>query len=127
MHDAAARSHPLHFAGSERAAIAQAVAVFDGSVEHIGDRLDAAVGMPRKAGEVVGRAIIAEIIKQQKRVGLAELAEPERTARPDAAALDGGLRLHDAFDRADGHTLSAFREAAVRRARRTLRSKMFAL
>ena len=37
-------------------AVAQAVAVLDRAGEHVGDRLDAAVRMPREAGEVVRRA-----------------------------------------------------------------------
>ena len=50
MHDAAARGHPLHVAGAERAAVAEAVAVLDGAGEHVGDGLDAAVRMPGEAG-----------------------------------------------------------------------------
>ena len=40
--------HPLDVAGAEAAAIAEAVAVLDGTREHVGDRLDAAMRMPRK-------------------------------------------------------------------------------
>ena len=93
VHDAAARGHPLHVAGAERAAIAEAVAVIDGAGEHIGDGLDAAMRMPRKAGEVVGRAVVAEIVEQQERIELGGFAEAEGAAQLDAGAFDGRLRL----------------------------------
>src|SRR4029077_1664027 len=52
VHDAAARRHPLHVAVRQRSAVAEAVAVFDGAGEHVGDGFDAAVRMPGKTGEV---------------------------------------------------------------------------
>ncbi len=93
MHDAAAGGHPLHVAGAERAAIAQAVAVFDGAVQDVGDRLDAAVRMPGEAGEIIGRTVVAEIVEQQKRIGLGRVAEAEGAAQLDAGAFERGLRL----------------------------------
>ena len=80
MHDAAAGRHPLHVAGAERAAIAETVTVLDGTVEHVRDRLDAAVRMPRKAGEIIGRPVVAEIVEQQERIGLGGVAEAEGAA-----------------------------------------------
>src|SRR3954447_26498662 len=59
--------------------------------------------MPRKAGEVVAGAIVAEVVEQQKRIGLASVAKAEGAAQLDAGALDGGLRLDDAFDGTNGH------------------------
>ncbi len=103
MHDAAPGGHPLHVAGAERAFAADAVAMFDGSGQNIGDGLDAAMRMPGKAGEIIFGAVVAEIIQQQKGIGLLGVAEAEGAAQLDAGALDGGLRLHDAFDGADGH------------------------
>ena len=91
MHDAAARGHPLHVAGAERAAVAEAVAVFNRSIENIRNRLDAAVRVPRKAGEVIGRPVVAEIVEQQKRIGLGGFAEAECAAQLDAGAFDGRL------------------------------------
>ncbi len=81
VHDAAARGHPLHVAGAERAAVAEAVAVFNGAVENISDGLDAAVRMPRETGEVIGGPVVAEIIEQQKRIGLGGFAEAEGAAQ----------------------------------------------
>src|SRR5512136_2040611 len=103
MHDAAPGGHPLHVTGAERAAVAQAVAMFDGAGQYICNSLDAAVRMPEEPGEIIARPIIAEIIKQQKRVGFRRVAKTESTAQPDVGPLDGGLRLHDTFDGTDGH------------------------
>ena len=49
MQDAAAGRHPLHVARAQLALVAEAVAVLDGAGEHIGDRLDAAMRMPRES------------------------------------------------------------------------------
>ena len=68
MEDAAAGRHPLHVAGAEAAAIAEAVAVFDRAGQHVGDRLDAAMRMPREPGEIFVRMVVAEVVEQQKRI-----------------------------------------------------------
>jgi hypothetical protein len=59
--------------------------------------------MPREAGQIIFRAIVAEIVQQQKGVKLAGVAETEGTPQLDAGALDGGLGLHDPFYGPDGH------------------------
>ena len=103
MQDAAARGHPLHVARAQRAAIAEAVAMLDGAGEHIGDGLDAAMRMPRKAGAVILRPVVAEIVEQQERVEVAGVAEPERAAQLDAGAFHGGRGLDDALHGTNGH------------------------
>ena len=76
--------------------------------------------MPGEAGEIIGRPVVAEIVEQQERIGLGGVAEAEGAAQLDAGALDGGLRLHDALDRADGHDSFPFlvRPRRVARAER---------
>ena len=103
MHDAAACGHPLHVAGAEHAAIAEAVAVLHRAIQDIGDGLDAAMRMPGEAGEIVLRVVVAEIVEQQKRIGLGSLAETKGAAQLDAGAFHGGRRLRDAFHGSDGH------------------------
>ena len=70
VEDAAAGGHPLHVAGAEVAAVAEAVAVRDRAGEDVGDRLDAAMRMPREPGEVVVRVA---------RCGSRRAAETDRT------------------------------------------------
>ena len=119
VHDAAAGGHPLHVAGAEGAFVAEAVAVVDRAVEHVGDRLDAAMRMPGKAGEVVLRTIVAEIVEQQKRIGLGGVAEAEGAAQAHAGPFHGRLRLHHAFDGANGHQdCLSYAASAVWRAKR---------
>jgi hypothetical protein len=103
VHDAAARGHPLHVAGAERALVAQAVAVVDGAGQDIGDGLDAAVRVPGKAGAVVVGPVVAEIIEQQERIEFTGLAKTEGAAQLDAGALHGGLGLDDPLHGTNGH------------------------
>ena len=74
-----------------------------GAGEHIGDSFDAAVRVPRESRQIIGGPIITKIVEQQKRIGLPRIAEAEGAPQLDAGALDGGLRLHNAFDGTDGH------------------------
>ena len=87
MEDAAPGGHPLHVAGAEHAGIAEAVAMGDRAGQHIGDRLDAAVGMPGKAGQIVARPIVAEIVHHQERIEIRRVAEAEGAPELDAGAL----------------------------------------
>ena len=91
MQDAAAGGHPLHVAGAEIAAIAEAVAVLDGTGQHISNGLDAAMRMPRKPGAVIFRPVVAEIVQQQERIEFARVAEAEGAIELDARAFDGWL------------------------------------
>ena len=88
MEDATAGRHPLHVAGFEIAAVAEAVAMLDGSGQHISDGLDATMRMPRKARPVIVGPVIAEIVKQQKRIEFGGVAEAEGAIELDAGAFD---------------------------------------
>jgi hypothetical protein len=57
--------------------------------------------MPRKAGEIVRRAIVPEIVEKEERVELRRVPEPERPAKFDAGAFDGWAGLHDLLDCSD--------------------------
>ena len=92
MHDAAASRHPLHVAGAEGPAVAEAVAVLDRARQHVGDRLDAAVRMPRKPGEVVVGAVVAEVVEQQEGIEIGGVPEPEPALQPHAGAWGGDAR-----------------------------------
>ena len=91
VEDAAAGGHPLHVACAEAPAIAEAVPVLDRAGEHVGDRLDAAVRVPREPGEVFVGVVVAEVVEEQKRVVFRGVAEPERTPQFDACAFESGL------------------------------------
>ena len=80
--------------------VAEAVPVLDGPREHVGDGLDAAMGMPGEARPVVVRPIVAEVVEQQERIELCRIAEAECPAQLHARSLHGWLRLDDAASRA---------------------------
>src|SRR5262249_5457155 len=94
---------PLHIAGAERALVAEAVAVINLAREHVGNRFDAAMRMPRKSREIFFRVVVAEIIQQQERIELFGVAEAERAAQMHAGAFERGLGLDDLLDRTNGH------------------------
>ena len=68
MNDAAARRHPLHAAGAEQARVALVVAVAHAAGEHVGDGLEAAMRVIRKARDVVVGIVGAELVEQQERI-----------------------------------------------------------
>src|SRR5258706_16034509 len=98
MQDAAAGGHPLHVARPERAAIAEAVAVIDTPRQHVGNRLDAAMWMPRESGEIVVWIVVAEVVEQEERVEVRGVTESEAAPQPHSGALDGRRGLKDALD-----------------------------
>jgi hypothetical protein len=103
VQDAAAGGHPLYVPRGHLPLVAQAVAVLDGTSEHVGNRLDAAVGVPRESGQVVGRIVVPEIIQQQERIEVLGLAEAEGTLKLDSCSLNGRRGLNDLSNRAERH------------------------
>src|SRR5208282_1348887 len=106
MDDAAARSHPLHVAGGDGAAVSHAVTMFHRSRKHVGDGFDAAVRMPREACQIVLGNIIAEVIEQEERIGFLGISETESAAKMDACAFKRRLRFDDSFNWSNGHRIS---------------------
>ena len=102
--DASARRHPLNVAGGDGSAVAHAVAVLDSSREDIGDGLDTAVGMPGKAGQVIVRNIVAEIVEQQERIEIGCVAKTECAPEMNARAFQGGFGFDELLDGSNGHT-----------------------
>ena len=85
------------------AVVAEAVAVLHRAGQHIGDGLDAAMRVPRKAGAIVVGPVVAEIVEQQERVEIAGVAEPESAVQLHAGAFHGGRGRNDALDWSNGH------------------------
>src|SRR5262249_31156402 len=101
------RRHPLDVAGPELSRVPEAVAVEDGAGQHVCDGLDAAVRVPGEAGDVVGRALVAEIVEEQERVGLRRFAEAECTPELHARPLEGGNGLDDSLHGTDRHDITS--------------------
>ncbi len=100
--DAAAGRHPLHVAGAERAAIAEAVAVLDRAGEHVGDRLDPAMRMPRKPGSYSRGLSLRKSSKSRN--GSNSVVSPKPNARrsftpaPSVVGCDWVMRLTARMD-----------------------------
>ena len=120
MKNAAPGGHPLHIARAHAAAIAEAVAVFHGAREHVGNRFDAAMRMPREAREIRVRIIVAEIVEQQKRIELRRIAEAERAAQLHARAFERRFGFANFFHWSKRHCSSRRR---VYKARPALRAR----
>ena len=57
--------------------------MIDRSGQHIGDRLDPAVGMPRKAAQVIVGLLTAKVVEQQERVHALGVAKAETAVQVD--------------------------------------------
>src|SRR5580658_6998510 len=99
--DAAACSHPLNVSRSNDATVSDAVSVLHRSSKDIGNCLDAAMGMPRKASQIIGGNVITEIIEQQERIKVRRIVEAECAAQMYSRALERWLRLNEILYRAN--------------------------
>jgi hypothetical protein len=61
------------------------------SLEDVGDRLDSPVGVPGKAGKVLGGVGRVEIVQKEERIELRHLVVTEGPLEVDAGPLDRGL------------------------------------
>ena len=103
MDDAGASRHPLHAPRAEKTAIAERIRVLHLAVEHIGDRLDAPMRVPREALGIEPRIVVAEVVHHQERIGQRRVAEAEDTVQVHASAFERGLRLAGGRDRSKSH------------------------
>jgi len=98
VNDSPARCHPLDFTRTDGAAVAQAVAVLYSAGQDVSDGLEATVRVPREAGEVIRRDVIAEIVQEEERVELGSVAEAKRAAQMHACAFKGWLGANESFN-----------------------------
>jgi hypothetical protein len=101
--DAAPGGHPLDLPRADRAVIAHGIAVLDGSREDIRDRLDPAMRMPGKAGEVVLGDVVAEVVEEKERIVVRGVAESECATEVYTGAFERGLGLDQLLDGPKGH------------------------
>jgi hypothetical protein len=96
-----ARSHPLDVPRAHCALIAEAVGMMDGASEDIRDRLDAPVGVPRKAGKVVGWTLVPEIVEEEEGIKFSGISEAEGAAKFHPRSLNCRSGFYNALDRPD--------------------------
>ena len=103
VNNPAARRHPLDVARRNCPVVPHAVAVLHRSREHIGNRLDPAVRMPRKPRQIILRHVVAKIIQQQERVKIRSVAEAKGALQMHARAFRRWLGLDQPLHRSYGH------------------------
>ena len=95
VQDPGAGGHPLRVAVGDDAAAAVRVVVLEDAVDHVGDGLEAAVRVPRRALRLAGRVLdLAHLVEVDERVEVAEQRRPanaRRTGKPSPSKPRGAV------------------------------------
>src|SRR5262245_29243097 len=92
--NASTRCHPLNIAGSDFAAVSDAVAMLDSSSEDICDSFDAAMRMPWETCKIILGNVIPKIIQQQERIEIRRIAETECASQMHSGSFESRFRLN---------------------------------
>src|SRR5262245_5413131 len=115
VNDSTSGSHPLNVTCADNAAMAQAVAMFDGARKDVRDGLDSPMRMPRKAREVILGTVIPKIVQKKKRIEVGCVSEPERPSQMHTGTFQCWFRFDKPLYPSDRHGgpsgLSLFRLA----------------
>jgi hypothetical protein len=79
----------LNVTGRDGALVAHAIAMIDGSGQHVRNGLDAAMRMPGETFEVVLGVLVAEVIEEEEGIEVSGFAEAEGALEADACAFEG--------------------------------------
>ena len=109
MHDAAAGGHPLHATALEIPGVAEMIFVPQMAVEHVGHRLETAVRMRRKTGDVIVGVLGGEVVEHQERVEPRPGRLAEAATQLDTRSVRGGNRFDGALQGTCVHDLSNVR------------------
>ena len=113
VQDAGAGGHPLRGAVLDDAAAAVGVLVLERSVDHVGDGLEAAVRMPRRAARLARRVVdLAHLVHVDERVEVAHVHAGERAHDRESLALVSARAGGDRPDRPLG--VAEYRGSASR-------------
>ena len=99
VEDACARGHPLRVTVGDHTATAVRISVLEDAVDDVGDGLESAVRMPRRALRLTGRILhLAHLIHHDEGVECAEIDAREGTADGEAFTLEATRRGRDRDD-----------------------------
>jgi hypothetical protein len=98
MDDTATGSHPLHVPRGYDTLVAQAVPVFNITLQDIRDRLNPTVGMPWKTFKEMLGVVGTKIIEHQKWIELRQFSKTEYSFKMNTGTLDDRLALEDLTD-----------------------------
>jgi hypothetical protein len=80
----------LHGPRAQLAGVAEAVGMLHRALQHVGDRLDPPVRVPRESPAVSRRIVVAEIVEQEKRIEFAWILKAEGAVQVHARPFHGG-------------------------------------
>jgi len=86
--------------------VADAIAVFDGASEDVGDGFNAAVRVPREASEIILWNVVAKIIEEKEGIEIGGIAKAEGAPKVHTGSFQSGFCADEAFDGSDGHVTS---------------------
>ena len=93
VEDAGTGRHPLGVAVADDAAAAVGVLVHHGPVDHVGDGLETAMGVPRRSLRLAGGVVdLAHLIEVDERVEVGQIDPVEGPPDREALALEAGGR-----------------------------------
>ena len=95
VNDAVGGRHPLHIARTQVAAITHMVLVAHVAIEHVGHRLEPAMRVCRKTGDVVVRIVRVKLIEHEEWIHVQAALAAEAAAQPHAGAVRRRHRLDD--------------------------------
>ena len=99
VQDAGARRHPLGVTVGDDAAAAVGVVVLEDAVDHVGDGLEAAMGVPGRALGLAGRVLdLAHLVEVDEGVEVAQVHPGEGSADGEALAFEAAGRARHARD-----------------------------
>jgi hypothetical protein len=78
------------------------------SREDVCDGFNPAVRMPREPRQIFVGIVVAEVIKEEKRVVFGRITEPECATQLDTGAFECGFRLGNVLDGSDRHETLLF-------------------
>jgi hypothetical protein len=77
--------------------------VLDAPGEDVCDRLDTAMGMPRKPSEIVLRNIIPEVVEQKKRIEIGCVVESKGSPQMHARTFESRFCFNKSLNGPDRH------------------------
>ena len=105
MNDAATRGHPLHPAGLQITPVTEVIFVQHVAIEQVSHRLEAAMGVRGKAGDVVAGIFRRELVQHQKGIDTQPARASQAAAWLYASAIGGVDGFDDVLEETCSHSV----------------------
>src|SRR3954469_23301394 len=87
------RCHPLRTTRDQLPTLAETIAVFHVAIDHVSDRLEAAMRVGRETFAVGFHSVTVDLVQEQKGIELRQHARAQTPSQPHARALHRGRRI----------------------------------